>query len=471
MDLPHVFLHNMAAVLGRPETARLAQIISGGDRVTSIRLNSAKKAHLTEKCTGIIPVPWCNDGYYLDQRPSFTFDPLLHAGLYYVQEASSMFLQKALRTYVKQPVKMLDLCAAPGGKSTLAVQTLPEGSLLVSNEIDRQRAQILCENIVKWGMPSCIVTNNAPSDFAPLCNYFDVILTDVPCSGEGMFRKDPKAVEEWSDRNVSVCANRQRQILEDCWDCLKPGGLLIYSTCTYNVHEDEENVHWIIEQLGAESLPVDCDDEWGITGNLLSYNEYVYHFFPHKTEGEGFFLAVLRKSGIDTNRTKKATKKEKKGRQTVISKVSAEIRNWLVNPDAFVFSENGELLTAVPRLYETDFKELEKGLHSLNSGITVARKKGHDWIPAHNLAMSICLNREAFRYCDLTLEQAWTYLRGESVVLPSDVKKGFVLLTYKNHPLGFVKNIGTRSNNLYPRNWKIRSSYFPSPEEAFSTVL
>lgn len=278
----------------------------------------------TDKC-GLVPlestsVPWCREGYYLSGRPSFTFDPLFHAGCYYVQEASSMFLEQALRQYVHEPVTMLDLCAAPGGKSTLARSVLPEGSLLVANEVMRNRSQVLAENLIKWGNPGVIVTNNDPADFTELGSLFDVILTDVPCSGEGMFRKDEVAVQEWSIENVDTCWQRQRRILRDIWPCLKTGGLLVYSTCTYNREENEDNVAWITQELGAEVLPLEIQPDWHITGNLIGTEFPVYRFLPHKTTGEGLFMAVLRKTADEpavSVRTKtggKASKKEKEVR-------------------------------------------------------------------------------------------------------------------------------------------------------------
>ena len=211
-----------------------------------------------------------------------------------------MFVEQALKQYMgEEPVVMLDLCAAPGGKSTHIRSLLPDNSLLIANEVIRNRSQILAENLTKWGPPDVVVTNSDPSDFTPLEDFFDVILTDVPCSGEGMFRKDPVAISEWSPENVEICRQRQRRIIADIWPCLKPGGILIYSTCTYNTKENEENIRWIRDEFGAEVLPLDVAEEWNITGNLLQGESFpVYRFLPHKTQGEGFFLAVLRKPGM-----------------------------------------------------------------------------------------------------------------------------------------------------------------------------
>lgn len=296
MNLPSDFVTRTRSLLGEEQFEKLYEALQH-DTPVSIRLNRNKCKSVPAESTSI---PWCETGYYLNARPTFTFDPLFHAGSYYVQEASSMFVEQALRQYVHTPVVMLDLCAAPGGKSTLARSVLPEGSMLVANEVMRNRSQVLAENLIKWGDEGVIVTNNDPADFTPLEAVFDVILTDVPCSGEGMFRKDPVAVDEWSIDNVTVCWQRQRRILKDIWSCLKPGGLLIYSTCTYNREENEDNVAWISCELGAEVLPVAVQEEWNITGNLTGSDFPVYRFLPHRTVGEGLFLAVLRKYEDDT---------------------------------------------------------------------------------------------------------------------------------------------------------------------------
>ena len=246
-------------------------------------------------------VPWCSEGYYLNDRPQFTFDPLLHAGCYYVQEASSMFVTHILRNVQWSMVNVqcaLDLCAAPGGKSTALRSVLPDDCVLISNEPMGNRAQILLENVTKWGGPNHIVTNNYPRDFRKAKLKFDLILCDVPCSGEGMFRKDPNAISEWSAQNVEKCWQLQREIVADAWECLNPGGLLIYSTCTYNTKENEENIRWILDTYDAQVLDIPVDPSWNITGSLLQgFNEPVYRFIPGITRGEGLFVCALRKAG------------------------------------------------------------------------------------------------------------------------------------------------------------------------------
>ena len=430
----------------------------------SVRMNPRKGGLSPE---GASPVPWCRDGFYLSARPAFTFDPLFHAGCYYVQEASSMILDQVLRQYVTSPSIMLDLCAAPGGKSTLARTALPEGSLLVANEVMRGRSQVLAENMVKWGHPDVLVTQNDPADFTELGSLFDVILADVPCSGEGMFRKDETAVSEWSTDNVRLCWQRQRSILSAIWPCLKTGGILIYSTCTYNREENEDNVAWIAEELGAEVLPVETDDGWGITGNLAGYDFPACRFLPHRTVGEGLFMAVLRKTSDDgeaetggRKRNRQNKDKGKKGGRNPL-KISREMENWLLNPERYALMVDGEEAVAFPGAFLDLYELFKSRLKVLHAGIILGEWKGKDWQPGHSLAMNVECNGTAFPQAELTYEQAVAYLRKEAVALFPDTPRGYVLVTYHGRPLGFVKNIGNRANNLYPQEWRIRSGYLP----------
>lgn len=474
MELPVSFVDYTRSLLGDAEYGRLSEALSA-EQPVSIRLNEAKYPVASSPLSGdgSCRVPWTSAGFYLSRRPTFTFDPLFHAGCYYVQEASSMFVEQALRQYMSTaPVVALDLCAAPGGKSTHVRSLLPEGSLLVANEVIRNRSQILAENLTKWGHPDVVVTNNDPADFAPLTSFFDVILTDVPCSGEGMFRKDPVAVSEWSPENVDVCWQRQRRILSDIWPCLKPGGLLVYSTCTYNTKEDEENIRWMRDTFGAEILPLDIPADWNITGNLLAGEDFpVYRFLPHRTQGEGFFLALLRKpeqeeEGLEENfqpsRRKSAASCGKKKQVSAISKEQlALVRRWLLSPDDYELSVVGTSVTAFPKAYLSELSSLQQSLRVIQSGVSLAEAKGKDLIPHHALAMSRLLCTDAFSREEVTYEQAIAYLRKEAIVLSAAAPRGYVLLIYKDIPLGFVKNIGNRANNLYPQEWRIRSGYLP----------
>ncbi|MGL4293862.1 MAG: methyltransferase RsmF C-terminal domain-like protein [Bacteroidales bacterium] len=469
MQLPESFIIRMQALLGEEYPAFEKSLQK--EQSVSIRYNPLK----IEFKPDAERVPWTSHGYYLKDRPSFTFDPLFHAGVYYVQEASSMFLEKALRQYVDKPVRYLDLCAAPGGKTTLAIAALPEGSLVIGNEIERKRSNILAENVTKWGAPATMVMNNRSEDYTALTHFFDVILTDVPCSGEGMFRKDPQAITEWSEANVTLCADRQKTILNNIWDALIPGGLLIYSTCTYNTEENEEMLTYICQELGAEVLPVSVDDEWGIHSGLKG--DYpVYRFMPHTTRGEGLFLAVLRKqddeaiydrSRLVRDHQKRRQKKGGKGPSRELS-FPNEVKNWLKNPEQFDFEVRGEKLVAWPKRYAEEMRMLAGMLHPLCGGILLATLKGKDYMPEHALALSVSLNRDAFVTAEVDRDAALSYLRREAITLPADLPKGFVLVTYQNHPLGWVKHLGNRSNNLYPQEWRIRSSY--APEEEWSAL-
>ena len=401
-------------------------------------------------CSADGRVPWFNDAVYLDHRPQFTMDPLLHQGCYYVQEASSMFLAQAVRRCVDRPVRVLDLCAAPGGKSTLLAQLLPQGSLLISNEIQRSRAQILAENMVKWGRSGVMVTCNTPKQIGQSSLMFDLIAVDAPCSGEGMFRKDEGAVRDWSIGNVEMCAARQREIIEDIWPALKPGGYLIYSTCTFNRFEDEDNVRWIMDRFGAAPVDLNPEPEWNITGSLTDDDIPVYHFMQHRTRGEGFFICLLRKpEGAFCELKSKTFKSEG-------SKVPAECRTWL-EPEGYEFFIKNESVYALPLSLANDMWRAGQELYALVPGIEVAVLKGRDWVPAHALAMNTALNRTAFNCVEVTRQQALEYLHCDALRL-DDVSRGIVLLTYQNIPLGFAKNIGNRANNMYPQEWRIRNS-------------
>ena len=461
MNLPIPFEESMRQLLGDDYDAFREALL--GEPALSIRFNKSK-------CTATPDyehVPWATDGYYLPERPQFTFDPLFHAGCYYVQEASSMFVEQAVKQHLQEAHVALDLCAAPGGKSTLLRSLLPDDCVLVSNEVMRPRAQVLSENISKWGHPRCIVTSNYPADFTPLGETFDLILVDAPCSGEGMFRKDEVAVSEWSPENVEVCWKRQRDILTDIWPTLRPGGLLIYSTCTFNTQEDEENVRWMMDELGAELLPISIDDSWGITPSLLPDVPHAYRFLPGRTRGEGFFLAVVRKgegaSVADAPRGGKGKKKDKKGKQPAIA-VPTECKQWLADSSSYTYKVIGTEVMALPSDMEPLYAALSEQLHLIKAGITLAELKGRDALPAHDLAMSTSLRADAFARCELSYTEALRYLRREAITLPADTPRGFVLVTYRNVPLGFVKNLGNRANNLYPNEWRIRSGHLPEAE-------
>lgn len=468
MNLPVDFTAYTRELLGGEDYICLEKALSQ-EAPVSIRVNKAKfplERLARSVLASFSKVGWCSTGYYLAERPTFTFDPLFHAGCYYVQEASSMFVEQVLHAYVMEPVIMLDLCAAPGGKSTHVRSILPEGSLLVANELIRNRSQVLAENLIKWGHPEVVVTQNEPSDFAALSSFFDVILTDVPCSGEGMFRKDKRAIEEWSKVNVENCRNRQRDILNQIWNALKPGGLLIYSTCTYNLYEDEENVAWLAQQFGAEVLPVPIRPEWRITGDLSGKGYPVYHFFPYLTQGEGFFLAALRKL-VSTDRVperkenRRLKSKEGKKKAKALPMIPDKYKNFLLHAEAYQWDMCENLIQAFPLRHQEAYQQLGRFLKVIHAGVTIGEWKGKDFIPHHALSMSTDLNLNSFPHASLTYEQAIAYLRKETISLGREVPHGYILLTYQHIPIGFAKNIGNRANNLYPQEWRIRSVSLP----------
>lgn len=449
----------MNLLLGADEAQALFQAILEKDTPTSVRLNPAKPSASLSLDTDT-EVPWCSQGSYLKKRPKFTYDPLLHAGCYYVQEAASMFIAQAYRVLSQDftPQRMLDLCAAPGGKSTLWRSLLSDTSLLVANEPIRQRAQILHENLVKWGHPNVLCTSAYPDEFSALSSFFDVVAADVPCSGEGMFRKDEGAIDEWSPEAVDACAARQWQIIESIWPVLRQGGYLIYSTCTYNRQENEDNVCRICQELGAELVPVPVCEDWGISGDTTGRNLPVYHFFPHKTRGEGLFLALLRKTSDAATLKPKKNKKNRESAQRPSFRGAAQLAEWLQhNEDYKLYMPDEEHVAAIHRTFYEDALLVSSQVRTYSAGILLAELKGKKTIPQHALALSTALQTDAFPWVELTLEEALSYLRRESLCLSSDVPRGYVIAAYQHRPLGFLNNLGARANNMYPQEWRIRN--------------
>ncbi len=472
IDLPESFVARTRRLLG-DDYDRFAQALHAESPV-SIRLNPLKCAAIGG---GSKPVPWSSWGHYLQVRPAFTFDPRFHAGAYYVQEASSMFLGRVIRQYVDAPVRYLDMCAAPGGKSTDAIASLPEGSLVVSNEVVPNRSYILVENIIKWGSPNCFVTRNEAADFGRLTGYFDVIATDVPCSGEGMFRKDSVAIAEWSPEAVARCADRQRGILTHVWNALRPGGLLIYSTCTYNTEENEEMVRFLQKEFGAKPLPVDVPAEWGI-GRSLDEGILAYRFMPHLTPGEGLFMALLQKPGEPDSSQRDvlletaSQPSKKRNKKEASSKVAIpdEWREKLIAPDRFHVTNSGDDIIAIPVEHFPDYQLFSRHFNLLYAGVILATLKGRDYMPHISLALSTSLDLSQVTVCETDLDMALAYLRREGLILPPDLPRGYILVTYQGYPLGWVKNIGNRANNLYPQEWRIRSGYTPDTVAELSLI-
>ena len=412
-------------------------------------------------------VAWCPDAYYLNERPAFTFDPLFHAGVYYVQEASSMYLATILEKHLLDKcdqslpfmgeesrsdgeglcLSCLDLCAAPGGKSTLLRSLLPDDCLLVSNEPMPKRAQVLAENMTKWGHPNCIVTQNYPADFTFLTDAFDLIVTDVPCSGEGMFRKDEGAIRDWSMENVDTCWRRQRSILTDIWPTLKPGGLLVYSTCTFNHFEDEDNVAWIAEHLGAEVLEQ-------------------RHFLPGRDKGEGFFIAALRKHTQTEDPLRPTATSPFMGRDFIGDKAEGtereqknDVARKIKRNLKILFSniEEEEPERKYGRKVEQKHDRKTERKHGKSIGRNSSKEDDKQQDVPHALALSTTYQRGTYPEYELTYDEALAYLRREALRIKAP--RGIVLVTFKGVPLGFVKSVGNRANNLYPQEWRIRTTY------------
>lgn len=418
---------------------------------TSIRTNPFKL--LAPKSNK--KVPWCNEGYYLDARPSFTFDPLFHAGAYYVQEASSMFIGHILN-YIKpkdNAVKILDLCAAPGGKSTLINSAMSADDLLVANEIIKTRVPILADNLTRWGTANAIVTNNDPKDFSRLSGFFDIILVDAPCSGSGMFRKDPAAMNEWSEANVNLCHQRQERILADIYPCLKEDGYLIYSTCSYSHHENEDILDWLCNAFELESIRIPTNKEWGIVETISPEEKaWGYRFYPDKVKGEGLFAACLKKK----DKTGQFTSFKNNSNQKVLNKELEQVKAFVANADGYYFFKANEDWLAINYEHKESLQILQRYLYIKKSGVRVGKLMGKDLIPDHELALSLLINKDVVLQTPLDHDNAIKYLQRENFVIDT-TGKGWSLMTFDGHPLGWAKILPNRINNYYPKELRILS--------------
>lgn len=441
MQLPSSLLNSLADTNGFDKEA-FEQVHASGGQVTSIRINPRKRAEIKNLSSKI---PWTSDGYYLEQRPSFTFDPLFHAGCYYVQEASSMFVEQAFRQTVDlaTPLKVLDLCASPGGKSTHIQSLLSPGSLLVSNEVIRSRANVLKDNIIKWGSENAVVTNNDPKDFTRLENYFDVIVVDAPCSGSGLFRRDPEAIEEWSENNVQLCSQRQQRILADIWPALKKNGILIYSTCSYSKEEDEDMVNWLVHEKSALQYLLTFHSSWGIIESGGGYR-----FWPDKVKGEGFFLACFKK----TDGEETASMKLKSKPEAATKKDIEMLARW-IKMDGLQFVKHLSTVYAWPQHLAADFSFLLENLRVIYSGVLAGELMRDKLVPDHSLAMSL-LTADQVPRTALNYEQAIQYLQRKDIQL-QEAARGWQLMTYNGHPLGWANVLSNRVNNYYPKELRI----------------
>jgi 16S rRNA C967 or C1407 C5-methylase (RsmB/RsmF family)/NOL1/NOP2/fmu family ribosome biogenesis protein len=476
--LPENLLISLQSVHGFDRKA-FEEVHASDEKVTSVRLNPWKSSivnressieetstpesvNATQHLNGLIHdsrltihdrIPWCENGYYLRQRPSFTFDPLFHAGCYYVQEASSMFLEQAVKQLVdvSAPLKVLDLCGAPGGKSTHIQSLISKESLLVSNEVIRSRSNILIDNIIKWGASNVIVTNNDPSAFQKLEGYFDLMAIDAPCSGSGLFRRDEEAIEEWSLNNVQLCSQRQRRILADAIPALKENGLLIYSTCSYSKEEDEEIADWLVDEFEMQNEKLKINEDWNIVESFSDKTNSVgYRFYPNRLKGEGFYLSCFRKTTatreprIRPSQAEKASIKEK-----------AIIQSWL-NTTELELARQHDKLIALPSFFLRDFSYLNSVLNIRYAGTSIGQVLKEKLVPEHALAVGLIISEQVPRN-ELSLEHAIKYLQRQEFNFNSSVK-GWQLVCYRGKNLGWINMLPNRMNNYYPKELRILKS-------------
>jgi 16S rRNA C967 or C1407 C5-methylase (RsmB/RsmF family)/NOL1/NOP2/fmu family ribosome biogenesis protein len=444
-DLPEQLLKDLRSVQGFNEPAFVAahQI----KPPVSIRLHPIKKFNRFENDE---PIPWCVNGRYLDQRPVFTLDPAFHAGAYYVQEASSMFLDHFISSIYPDlnNLMVLDLCAAPGGKSTLIASLLDKSSLLISNEVIRSRATILDENVSRWGYTNNWVTSNDAKDFGRLHSYFDLVVVDAPCSGSGLFRKDEKALDEWSESNVMLCSQRQQRILADVWPSIKEGGTLIYATCSYSPKEDEEILDWLADEFMVDQINIHPPEEWGITETHSSTHGLIgYRFFPDKISGEGFFIAAVRKISEET------TLKDSRFKSLHDKKAWAQCGH-LLKDDNFTLIALKEGYSVLFPEQEKDFQILNEIFYFRKAGLPVGNPSQKEWLPSHEIALSVDRS-ENIRTIELSRKDALKYLKKEEISIDTH-EKGWHLMSYEGLGLGWIKSLGNRYNNYLPKNWRIR---------------
>jgi len=447
MQLPKAFIDNIQKELGDEASAFLQSLESPAP--ISIRLNPFKKgnAFLNER-----KVTWCEGGRYLPARPVFTLDPLLHAGSYYVQEASSMFLNQVFKNTVdtNATLKVLDLCAAPGGKSTLLLSLLNDNSLLVANEVINKRNNILCENITKWGCSNVVITQNEAKDFAALPEFFDVILVDAPCSGEGLFRKDAEAVNHWSEANVATCVTRQSEILKSVLPALKTGGTLIYSTCTYEAAENENAVQQLIADESYSLQIAGIETPVGVVKN-----DFGFRFYPHRIEGEGFFISCLKKEKASNTDEVFSNASNKQLEFIDEKKIPVELKQLLKEDFAAAWFMFRNEFCFAPKSLQRTIEQIARSLSIRQVGTTAGAANNKDVIFNHAFALSKDL-KPSDTAIELSRDEALKYLKGES--LQKHAEKGWKLVSYENTPLGWVKAIPGRLNNHYPKEWRIRMS-------------
>ena len=446
--LPEEFVHSMREQLGDDAERLFASLDT--EPAVSIRLNPAKPAHTFDGEA----VGWCPWGRYLEERPQFTLDPLLHGGAYYVQEASSQFVAHLLKGDDLKGRYVLDMCAAPGGKTTIYSQLVGRDGLVVANDINRSRTLALADNVERWGMGNVVVTCNEPSHIGAFEEWFDVVAVDAPCSGEGMFRKMEEARTEWSPAAVDQCVARQREILAEAWRTLRPGGKLIYSTCTFNNREDEGMVEWLLEEYSDEIVAadsVDVDEAWGIVRSDIGVAQ-CFHFYPHKARGEGFFAAVMCKRSGSVRRA--VPKSRRKVFAPVDKRDVAELSRWVDDPKQMTFRMVGDVAYGYNSDVVDDVTRLSESLSVVYSGVAMGQIFKGKLKPEHPLALYVWRTRDVVPEVELSKEDAVNYLR-KADIAASQFAEGINVVKYKGVAIGFTKRIGTRCNNMYPKDLRI----------------
>ncbi|NLR81650.1 methyltransferase RsmF C-terminal domain-like protein [Chitinophaga eiseniae] len=457
--LPAALLDSLAGLPGYNRET-FERVHAAAEKITSLRLNPLKittpermqQVLQALSANGVQRVPWSSEGYYLPARPSFTFDPYFHAGAYYVQEASSMFLEQAVRATVdlSAPLKVLDLCAAPGGKSTLLQSLISEDSLLVTNEVIKPRAALLADNLTRWGAANVVVSNNDPRDFSRLPGYFDLVVADAPCSGSGLFRRDPELVSEWSPENVTLCSQRQQRILADILPAVKEDGVIIYSTCSFSAEEDEVILDWLADHFELENITIPLDTAWKIVPTVTNKRNYTgYRFYPDLLRGEGFFIACFRKKG-----SSQSIRKQKESRQVGLTARQRElVAPWVNMPASWQYFLHQDEVLILPPLLATDITMLQQQLYIRKAGVKAGQLGQKELIPDHQLAASTIL-AETLPAVSLNLQQALLYLRKEDPGVTADIR-GWALISYEGMHLGWAKFLPNRMNNYYPKELRI----------------
>ncbi|HVI47634.1 MAG TPA: hypothetical protein VM802_22375 [Chitinophaga sp.] len=457
-QLPAALIASLEGLPGFNRTSFEA-VHAAAEKITSLRLNPLKLATAAQQQTvlqalspaGAAKVPWNHNGYYLPERPSFTLDPYFHAGAYYVQEASSMFLEHAVRSTVdlSAQLKVLDLCAAPGGKSTLLQSLISVDSMLVANEVIKARAALLADNITRWGAANVVVSNNDPRDFAGLPGYFDLVVIDAPCSGSGLFRRDPELVTEWSPENVTLCSQRQQRILADVLPALKEDGVLIYSTCSFSAEEDEAILDWLAGHFELDNITLDIPEEWNIITTLTDKRKCTgYRFYPDKLKGEGFFIACFRK------RSGEAPRKWKEQRMPVLSaKDRDKLLTWLKPSSDYSYLPHQEDILILPPMLAKEITLLQQQLYIRKAGVKAGQPGPKELIPDHQLAVSMVVS-DNIPAISLSLKEALLYLKKEDPGITTDVR-GWALMRYQDMNLGWAKLLPNRMNNYYPKELRI----------------